>query len=239
MGFGTAIGTYAWFTSQATSNNNVFTAGILDVSLNTNLVDGIEMPFAVSGNLQPGQVVTTGDNGYVTIEITNDGNLDLGYFDNFVLTGDTKLAEAIYFVSWENGLYHEDGTKVFSDEFLKPDQIVYPAHKLLDTNNDNRISLAEWLVDGNTQMNAMANGWDFGALKKDYKFVQKFKLAFDENAKNEYQGLSLNGSFKVYATQVNADAINALLADPDYNIPDGSGGQNALVYMNTRLNMQP
>ncbi|HYE12649.1 MAG TPA: TasA family protein [Patescibacteria group bacterium] len=237
MGFGTAIGTYAWFTSQATSNDNVFTAGTLTVGLNTNELEGVEKNFAVTGNLQPGDTITRdaiGNAGYAKIEIVNEGNLDLFYFDNFVLKGNDKLAEAIIIKNWKNALY-ENATTIASDRwpdhFIQDGVFQYGHYRndynedgimdnSVDYNGDGKLSLAEWLDARNTQMGP-EKGWDFGVLKPGAKFVQEFELVFDEAAGNEFKGAQLTGMFKAVATQFKPAAIDDLMAKQaiPYTVP--------------------
>ncbi|WP_202708156.1 TasA family protein [Sporosalibacterium faouarense] len=247
LAFSAGMGTFAWFASQATSSNNTFAAGTLTVSLEGQ--DTEQNDFSIDGPIQPGDIVTrdsNGDPGYATIEIVNSGSLDLGYFDNFVLDDDpndetdTKLAEAIYIKNWKNSLWKTDGdegyTQLWEDHFIVEGVGQYPFfNNTTDANSDGKISLAEWLNDGNTQM-GIPNGWDVGGLKPGSKFVQQFELAFDENANNDYQGLSLTGKFKVVAGQVNIPAIRQLMIDN--NIPTGTGAEAKVPEMLERISQQ-
>ncbi|OGO79223.1 MAG: hypothetical protein A2Y23_01185 [Clostridiales bacterium GWB2_37_7] len=237
MGFGTAFATYAWFTSQATSTGNTFTAGTLDLNVNESDATAsftINFNKGTSANpLQPGDTLTLGENnqpGYAKVEIKNNGSLDMFYFDNFVLSGeDQQLAEAIIIKNWKNTLYKQDGTTIanetiWPDQFIRDAQFVYNVD--VDYNDDGQISLAEWLDVRNTQMGP-ANGWDFGALKPGAKFVQEFELIFDEDANDTYNvagGLELEVDFKVVATQNKVGAVDALIADE--GIPYTAGAAN-------------
>jgi predicted ribosomally synthesized peptide with SipW-like signal peptide len=254
MGFGTAIGTYAWFTSQATSNDNVFTAGTLTVDLKAN-GGNAENSFSIGGLLQPGDIVTkdaTGRPGMAKIEIVNTGNVNLGFFDNFALTSfDKDLADKIYFKNWKNSYHVKKGdvyVQVWEDQFITNGVAKYhdredaegnnlPNSNNIDLNEDDKISLNEWLDASNRDQVAIANGWHVGGLLPNAKFVQEFELAFDESATSAYMGRSLTGEFKVIAGQVNkVEAVDNLM---DINtIPEGTGSINVLAHMNARIQEQ-
>jgi spore coat-associated protein N len=68
MAFGIGMGTFAYFTSQATSTDNVFETGELKIGLGSN-AEG----FVSGDNWQPGSSVTE------DLVVSNDGTLDLKY----------------------------------------------------------------------------------------------------------------------------------------------------------------
>lgn len=71
LAFGAGLGTYAWFTSQATSENNEFTAGTLIINENTTALP-VTAP-ATLGDLKPG------DSEEYSFDVDNTGSLNLKY----------------------------------------------------------------------------------------------------------------------------------------------------------------
>lgn len=112
LAFGLGLGTYAWFTSQATSTNNQFQAGELKVALTDDILGNkvtLSDP-ATLGNLKPG------DQQDFTFRVDNTGSLDMKY--RFTLTAvNGKLshdstvhadANSPLEVSFDNGISWED-----------------------------------------------------------------------------------------------------------------------------------
>jgi predicted ribosomally synthesized peptide with SipW-like signal peptide len=72
MGFGTAIGTFAWFTSQATSDANTFKTGTLSIG---GLAGTSALRTFTLSNLYPGLEGSKSD--YITVK--NNGSINLQY----------------------------------------------------------------------------------------------------------------------------------------------------------------
>jgi predicted ribosomally synthesized peptide with SipW-like signal peptide len=83
MGFGTAIGTYAYFTSTATSTANVFTAGTLTIAGPG--ANGIASGLLEVTNIYPGWEQSN------TVTITNSGSLPFKYKVTATTTDYDKL----------------------------------------------------------------------------------------------------------------------------------------------------
>ncbi len=95
LAFGAGLGTYAWFTSQATSTDNVFETGtlVIDNPGNGEFTSGI---LAVD-NIYPSWT------GNKTITITNSGSLDFQFrLNNITLKGSNDDAGILY--NGSNGL---------------------------------------------------------------------------------------------------------------------------------------
>lgn len=71
MAFGAGIGSYAWFTSNATSTDNVFETGYLEIT-------GPDTMVGASWNT-PSNIYPSWTSGEQTITVTNSGTLDLRY----------------------------------------------------------------------------------------------------------------------------------------------------------------
>ncbi|EOD01702.1 TasA family protein [Caldisalinibacter kiritimatiensis] len=88
LAFGVGMGTFAWFTSQATSENNVFETGTLV----------IDDPGALTANMTVDNIYPSWVSEEKTITVHNSGSLDFKYrmsvealTDNILYDGDTPL----------------------------------------------------------------------------------------------------------------------------------------------------
>lgn len=109
LSFGIGFGTFAYFTSQATSENNTFTAGTLVIDSPGTITANLNV-----GNIYPGWSVTK------TVTVTNSGSLDFKYrmsveelAGNILYDGDTPLQVSINggdFVNIDEMGYVELGT---------------------------------------------------------------------------------------------------------------------------------
>lgn len=211
LAFGAGLGTYAWFTSTATSTDNVFETGTLNLDVNNNNGEPFALNLGTINNMQPGDLTDE-----VSVNIKNDGSLDLVWFGKIILLGDTKLAEALYVEDMKMEFLDKDG---YSDIWEPTDHFIHEGkgygtyanyYDTLIDNNMGVITLEKFLND-----NAMGagNGVQMGALKPDFAYRLTFKLGLAKKAGNEYQGDQVNAlslKYIVNATQVNAEAITAL-----------------------------
>lgn len=224
MAFGAGLGTYAWFTSQATSAGNTFSAGNLVVDLNDNARNET-FDLGVIGNMQPGDKT-----GEAVFEFLNTGSLNLAWFGRFVVepvdSGSMKLAEAIYIDSAKMEFIKPDGSGTWqpADQFITDGtgSGLYPGDYYAMANDDplHVISLNTWMTHPRSNAMGVGKGVMTGALKPGYKYKFTFKLGFAPLAGNEYQGdvegnNGINIKYVVDATQVNADAISHLDAGID------------------------
>lgn len=221
LAFGAGIGTYAWFTSNAITTANTFTAGTLTVGLDANN-NSTEKEFAIEGNLQPGDFITKGQNGYSSIEIKNTGNLDIATFFRFAVTEDAgrtvddttyKLADMIIIDDMKMEFLTPTGIWLDEDHYIKDGKGHgdWPGWYNRIAGADNKISLTEWVAAGNTGM-GLPFGWQKAGLKKDNSQRLTFRFKFSEAADDNYQGLTLKAKFEAHATQVNAQAITDLFS---------------------------
>ncbi|WP_162991271.1 TasA family protein [Biomaibacter acetigenes] len=238
LAFGIGFGTFAWFTSSATSQNNTFTAGTL--KLNENGLSG----FTNLGNI--GNIAPGDSTDEVSVVIENTGSLDLAWFGGFRVTpavenGTTKLAEAIYIKYAKMEFLKEDGSIWEpADEFIVngTGSGPYGAFYTQLAQNDPMgvVTLKSFL-----EANAMGAGpgVQMGALKpgSNYKFT--FVLGFAPNAGNEYQADAedinpVNISYAVDATQIDLGALEAL----DNQHPEYAGLTNHLAWLNVQIAKQ-
>lgn len=221
IAIGAGLATYAWFTSNATSTANTINTGELKFKLGQNIDErGSDQAISLSNKYQPGDVITIGPDGQpgcFKVEIVNNGDFDMTYFDNFkVLRDDNGLQDVIYIKNAKNALYKVNGDKAWEDQYFRDGKAVYP---FVDKNNDGKISLREWLDDAN-QAISIGNGWHYSALKKGAKFVSEYELAIDTKAGNSYINKSIQLAYQTYATQYNKDAAQDMITN---TIKPGSG----------------
>jgi hypothetical protein len=165
------------------------------------------------------------------ITITNTGSMPLAWFGDLVVDGDAKLKEAIYIdyalMQFEGGTWAEaDDNFILDGVGSGP----YPGwyDTLASQSGFGVVSLN--VFDGNSGMGVAP--YEFkGALKPGFSYKLTLRFGFAEGAGNDYQGEGpVNVSFKVFATQVNADAIDAHQA--------GLSVGADLPWMQTQLNNQ-
>jgi hypothetical protein len=196
------IGSGAWWSDTVTtSTTNAISSGTLsidDAKIDTFNIGTIE-------RMAPGELTPE-----ISIIIENNGTVDLGWFGD-LLVGDNELKNVIYI----------DHAKM---EFLTPagaawepfDEFILngKGHGAWPTNwsgPENYATLAAFNGNGNM---APGTGYEFmGALKPAYKYKLTLRFGFYPGAGNEYQGKGpLTLGFKVIATQINAGALNSMLA---------------------------
>ncbi|MDF2531706.1 MAG: Camelysin metallo-endopeptidase [Clostridia bacterium] len=206
MGFGTAIGTFAWFTSTATSNNNVFTAGTIALDVNGQTDGSFDIALNNSGLVQPGDILTGGDNGIAMITVKNNGNLPMGTFSRFTLANDTGLLDDMKITDYAVEYYGSNGQlKKTISRKTGIDNWFANGVKLNTAVNAN--NMRQWIT-GNGPEDIPSTAWDMELLKPQEYYIVKFKLVYDTAA--EDQGKTCNIGFEVKSTQFNIDAIKAL-----------------------------
>ena len=222
------VGTQAWFSDTKTGPGGTFTAGtlILDDAGFASFDLG-----TITGHMAPGDLTNT-----VVITIKNDGTLPLAWFGGLEVSGGALLREAIYidygqmeFVPKVGGIWNEPtdnfitagiGSGTYASSF---GYLATPPESKFGV-----ISLEAW--DDNALMTPGFPYEHMGALDPGYSYRLTLGFGFAKLAGNEYQG-DVDGPqpvtiiFKVYATQVNAEALDALK----------SGLSIYLPWMNTQL----
>ncbi len=99
LAFGLGLGSYAWFTSQATSTDNTFTTGRLSVN-NETAFNTAQVGLVNLGNLKPGDLER------FTFDVKNTGTLEMKYrfkltgITGGLTTGDHPLEISIDNVNW-------------------------------------------------------------------------------------------------------------------------------------------
>jgi predicted ribosomally synthesized peptide with SipW-like signal peptide len=212
MMFSMGLGTMAYFTDTKTSPGSTFTAGTLKLDS-----DGFASMTMTIDNMAPGDV--TGD--YV-ITIKNVGTLDLVWLGDWVITGGTKLREAIYIDSATMRFYCPDETNTWepTDNFITDGHGSgsYPGwyNTLADLSAFKVVTLEHW--DGNNGMGTTPYE-HVGALKPNYSYRLTVRFGFAKDAGNDYQGdkvAPVTITFKVDATQANPGALAKLTSWADW-----------------------
>ncbi|MGI6588175.1 MAG: TasA family protein [Peptococcia bacterium] len=216
---GIGIGTYAWFTSEASSKGNVFTAGILEVGLSG---DGeTELDFGCTENMQPGD-----ETEEVQMVISNEGNLDLAWFGYFKIEPvdaekSSRLLRAIYiknaqmeFLNPEEGVWEPIDQYITDGKGSGP----YPGtyNDMAAADPFGVISLNSWMNGEYANVMGMGKGVQTGALRPGYKYRLTLQFGFAPEAGNAYQGdqaSALNIKYVVKATQVKEGALAAIDAN--------------------------
>lgn len=220
LALGMGIGTYAWFTSEASTSGNVFTAGTLKVGLNGEGETALDL--GSTENMQPGDETKP-----VQIEISNEGNLNLAWFGYFELESNVrcesphKLAEAIYiknaqmeFLNPDSGRWEPTDQYITDGVGSGPYPGTYNAMAAADPFGV--ISLNTWMNHSLSNAMGMGKGVQTGALRPGYKYRLTLQFGFAPEAGNEYQGdqvSALNIKYVVKATQVKEGALAAIDAN--------------------------
>ena len=228
MMFSMGLGTMAYFSDTKTSAGSTFTAGTL--ILDETGFDSFDLGDIVE-NMAPGDLSDT-----VVITIRNDGTLPLAWFGGLEVSGGALLREAIYIedaqTEFLGGWFPVEPTDHFITNGVGSGTYASAFGYLAAPpySKFNVISLKAW--DDNALM-CPGQGYEhMGALNPGYSYKLTLRFGFAAGAGNEYQGdvtSPVTISFKVYATQVNAGALNAL--KPTLS--------NHLVWLNTQLSHQP
>lgn len=194
--------TFAWFTDSAVNQNNTFTAGTLTLDVNNNnSAANFDIDFN-KDNLQPGDVITAGTDGFSTITVKNTGSLNAAVFGKFNVNGD--LANDLVITDYTVNFFDANGNqKSRVDNFISNGT---PCAAFL-AQFGNKVTIKE-LADIGPLDAYVSPGWDWEGLKKDESYTITFKVKYDEAS--TVQGQTCNIGYEVKATQVNEQAIKAL-----------------------------
>jgi hypothetical protein len=210
-------GSGAWFTDTATSNTANISSGTLSIQ------DGLVSSIVIGdvSNMAPGDVT-----GNAEIIIKNNGSLNLAWFGDLVVSGDTDLKPAIYVDFAQMEFLSPDGVTPWIDDSggAIPNYTVdnfilngvgsgpYPGwfNTLAGLSPFGVVTLNNF--DGHNGMGSTP--WEFmGALKPGYSYKLTIRFGFAGEAGNEFQNQgAMNISLKVDATQIKAGALDALHA---------------------------
>ena len=191
--------TWAWFTDVVTSENNIIQAGTLDISLehtdvktedpdSTNWIDASTGAIFTYENWEPGFAMVK----YVKIE--NEGSLDLKFMLNILpelaaIAGEVNLADVIE-------VYMAEGAVDLTRDMLDPESDLF--------------------VGNLSSIMGKSGGAASGNLDSGEFEIYTLALKMSEEAGNEYQELSVGGSFtlKLIATQRTSESDSF---GPDYD----------------------
>ncbi len=189
--------TFAWFTDSITNSGNKIQAGNLDITLEewdgSQYADVSATPIFNYDQWEPGYT------DIAAVKIGNNGSLALKYKVDFITkdsSADTgKLTEVIDVYYLEGGMAPEQMPENFNDLTIKGFK--------------NLGSLSQFL---NKEGGAVAG--ELQPKASDYAMIA---LHMQENAGNEYQGLSSGNGFDIVlnATQLNSEKDG--FGDPDYD----------------------
>jgi len=200
--------TGAFFTDVETSDVNVFTAGTLELDINSN---GTAAPFTTglgSLALNPGEKTGVG-----SIRIKNGGSTNLIWFGYFNTSGDDAMLDVVYLDTAKMEFLKPNATTwETADQFINNGDGFGPYASFFQTlaGADDKVSLREWNGALNNGM-GVGNGVMNGALKPGgYEYRFTFSLGMMENLPNALQGAVLNMNYTLNSTQVTEAAIAAL-----------------------------
>lgn len=225
-------GTSAWFSSTKTIAANTLATGTLEVALTDDLKPSTTLDFG-EAKLEPG---ASTDN--VSVLITNDGTINLGWLGYFNVGGIDALKDVIYikYARMEFLNPAKSGTWEATDIFIIDGRGAgtYAAHynTLADISDYHVVTLRNWNLD-----NAMGagGGVQMGALKPEYHYRFTFSLGMANEAGNEFQNKALPLSYTVTSTQIQAGALDVLFTNNDRL---QSPGSNHLVWMSQQIAKQ-
>jgi predicted ribosomally synthesized peptide with SipW-like signal peptide len=259
LGGGIGAGTYAYFTSQATSTGNTITAGTLKI--NEGEIE--KTNFVTRGNFQPGDVVVD-----KSVEIKNSGSLDLVYLWSFDFpnnyedkNGESKNNN----LKLKNAIYIKNLSKN-NEEIIRDCEPVGRLYELINEGNfqinkydvdgtdikdtskskDKKISLADWETWVNDSAGMLAGKGFSGLEAKGLETIGEknkdewnFQFVFDENAGEFYNGKNnepLSFNFSVKATQANANALIEVVPESIKNNLEDYGKDKLQSLIDGKLN---
>ncbi len=204
--------TGAFFNDTDVSYANTLTSGTLAMDVNADSPSNtFTYDLGTTTNLRPGDATTL-----ATIQMTNEGSINLGWFGYFSWTGESVMADHMYIKTAQMEFLKPDGTSTWevTDPFITDGTgsgtygAYYTALAASDTTG--KISLTTWNSIVENNMMGTGGGVFTGALKPGYKYRLSIQLAMDPNADNTLQGKSLDLTFNVKSTQISADALTSL-----------------------------
>lgn len=187
-------GVMAWFSDTETSQNNTFTAGTLDMTIQDSDEGPRNNPVNASwtspADWAPGDTFTTGK-----IRLENVGSIDINYlfitYYNYSWTGDANLGNVIEVVEyWEyvpgtTGWFNNIGTPQSLENQMGNQDGTLTLYELVD---------ADWVGDTTWIDYCTGMAYDAGttgpAIIVGGTYQTYLVLKFMESAGNEYQGAS-------------------------------------------------
>lgn len=231
--------TGAFFSDTETSTGNTFSSGTLELEVNGNDSVGIfSVDLGDTSGMMPGDETDEG-----AIVIGNTGSSNLGWVGYFTTAGDTDMAKKIYIKEMQMEFFDPIfGNWEPTDDFITngtgsgPYGAYYTALAASDPNLTNRISLEHWNSMANNMM-GVGGGVFKGALKPGYTYRLSFVFAFDESADNSYQGKTMTVGYTAKATQIQTDAVAAML-NSGAPLTGAGAAASHVTWMNTQIGNQ-
>lgn len=232
--------TGAFFTDTEVSTSNTFAAGTLQLEVNgNNSVGTFSVDLGNTSGMMPGD-----ETGEGAIVIGNRGSSNLGWVGYFTTTGDTVLAKKVYIKEMQMEFFRPDTSSWEpTDHFISNGvgsgtyAAYYNTLAASDTNIPGKISLETFNDVAKNNMMGVGGGVFMGALKPGYTYRLTFTLALDESADNTYQGKSMNIGYTANATQINVDALAAMLSSGAPLTGAGAAASH-FSWMNTQITNQ-
>lgn len=191
LAFSLGLGSYAWFSSEAVSENNVFASGTLELEVNGEKDGDYTINFGDVSNLAPGD-----STGVAEIKIKNVGSINIGMFRKFTCDDSEELAKQLEVVNYTVNDWATEGTlDLTTHEHWLTDR--------WDLNGDGYVTLYELA----NKPYDFGGGWAILGLMPGEEQTVTLGLKLREEAGNEVQGLTVNLGMQIYATQTKADAI--------------------------------
>jgi predicted ribosomally synthesized peptide with SipW-like signal peptide len=205
---GAGLGTYAWFTWEATSETNTFTAGTLKINATQELEDNVYE--FVLDNMEPGHITD-----WYKIKVVNNGSLDAAIFAKFHATGSLARDLSFYDYKVEYFKHNDYLANRWETEDNNFGQNINEDYLIKDGNLPE--GTGEWLKSEILEFNPgdALGKWDAEALPKDAYFIVSFRLKYNNLA--TLQGASAKLNYVVKSTQVKEGAIYNLISGINEN----------------------
>lgn len=213
-------GTLAYFSDREVSTNNTITSGTLKIDVNNNNSSGtFTFDLGNISTLAPGDKT-----GTATITVKNVGNFNAATFGRFTISADTGLSNVLKLSEYKVEYFNADGTpaprwnatdfdpyfgETINQDWWIKNGVMHPQFVIYGGNPN----LMSWIT-GNGALDIPGYPWDEEGLKPGEYYTITFQFQMDPTAGNAYQDTSVTLGYEVKATQINADALNALGLGP-------------------------
>ncbi len=200
-------GTIAYFSDTETSENNVITAGALDLTINdkNNPVEAV----VTIEDMKPSQEWYTGP---ITLKVYNNpGRLYKHIVAESVVCETNGITEPECSDQGGNWVDGQGCMELPEDENYLPGVVWFDLEVWVDENHDEEIQENEWVVlipDGSVTVDDIISNWiylgTYGERMETNKIVIRQSFHMDGEAGNEYQSDSCTFTEEFMVTQTNA-----------------------------------